>query len=235
MHKPQRRYAYGFRRSSLSTLLLLLLIPGSHQARSEAEQVLRESVGRLHVPAIRYRDGYARHYDEQCSAALIHERGREVSPFIVSAWHCIEHYRDLSRSLVFEAESGQRYAARLLASGGSMHSDWALLRLPTPLPAPLGLELSPGGEEPGERTLAGYPHDSGLTAEDNCRIIGRDGADVRTDCVLQQGASGGAVIDGGTTPRYLGVISRGDGETQSIYVPVERFLGRIQKYMTTSD
>ncbi|MEO1078052.1 MAG: serine protease [Pseudomonadota bacterium] len=213
----------------------MVVFPASLSARDTADPELHRSVGRLLVPAIRYHDGYARHYDEQCSAALIHEPGRDASPFILSAWHCIEHYRDLSRSLVFEAESGQRYAVRVLASGGGMHSDWALLRLPQALPGPLAVEAVADQQQSLKPILAGFPHDAGLTTESDCRITGHDGKDLRTDCVLRQGASGGAVIDRGTAPRYLGVISRGDGETQSIYVPVERFLARILPYMAVSD
>lgn len=219
----------------LPAVACMFAAPTSFSAGDPADAELHQSVGRLHVPVIRYREGYPRHYDEQCSATLVHESGRDASPFILSAWHCIEHYRDLSRALVFESESGQRYDARLLVSGGSMHSDWALLRLPRALPGPLAMQALPGRDQSLKPVLAGFPHDAGLTTKNDCRITGRDGHDLRTDCVLQRGASGGAVIDQGTAPRYLGVISRGDGKTQSIYVPVERFLARIRPYIAVTD
>ncbi|MDP5070543.1 MAG: serine protease [Congregibacter sp.] len=195
------------------------------------------SVGRLHIPGQRYNNGYARHYDESCSATLITDRElAKSSNLIISAWHCIELYRDLSKPLTFETADGAIRSASLLHSGGGMHSDWALLRLNSPLPSPafLGTENHQGAKN---LLMAGYPRSLSssprvLAIATDCQIIGDDGPDRRSDCVLQKGASGGAVFSvAHPGPQYLGVISRGDGESQSIYVPLRRFRDAIRAFL----
>jgi hypothetical protein len=190
------------------------------------------SLGRLFVPAIRYENGYARHYDEQCSATIVSLVAAETSHLLLSAWHCLEDYRDLSRAIVFETTNGARYDVHLLASGGGMHSDWALLQLPVALPYPLTM----GADAAARRaTLAGFPHGEALVVGRECAITGRDGRDWRTDCVLLPGASGGAALSTAARPAYLGVISRGDRKTQSIFVPVERFIDHIRSHFSVTD
>ena len=174
--------------------------------------------------------------------------GRRTSTLIISAWHCLEDYRDLSRPLLFESRREGVARASPLLTGGSMHSDWALLRvdkalsefLPLPEPKavdPPGAEPRPGDSSPAERSsllMAGFPRGAERPGAAplirRCAIVGRDGPDCRSDCVLRKGASGGAVVSGEGAPSYLGVISRGDGESQSIFVPVARFLERIRPY-----
>ncbi|WP_405269999.1 trypsin-like serine peptidase [Congregibacter sp.] len=198
------------------------------------------------MPGQRYENGYAKHYDESCSATLITDDSRsEFSQLIVSAWHCIEFYHDTSRSLTFETARGETRNANLIASGGSMYSDWALLRLDAPLDSPSVL-LRPDSIDAGagDLLMAGYPR-SGTTetkileTANNCRVTGADGPDTRSDCVLQKGTSGGGVFSaakgsGGTELHYLGVISRGDGVSQSIYVPLRRFHSRITAYLQSA-
>jgi hypothetical protein len=221
------------------------ILPGQAWTSGENNPPLA-SVGRLLVPALRYRDGYAEHFDERCSATLVAaSAGATHSRLLLSAWHCVEDYRDLSRPLVFESAEGDRSRANILVSGGGMHSDWVLLRLMDTLPGPASL-----GREPIARSgtvpamplqdmpllMAGYPREShgpGSTLETagNCRIIGMDNADARSNCIIQKGASGGAVFSGAEDHRYLGVISRGDGESESIFVPLERFHRSITPYL----
>jgi hypothetical protein len=201
------------------------------------------SVGRLLVPAIRYRNGYAEHFDERCSATLIAaSAGATHSRLLLSAWHCVEDYRDLSRPLVFESAAGDRSRASILISGGGMHADWVLLRMREELPGPVSLTPAPsqgiGTASDLPLLMAGYPRDalragSTLETASNCRIIEMDKADARSDCVLQKGASGGAVFSK-EDHRYLGVISRGDGASESIFVPLERFHRRITAYLGDS-
>ena len=84
--------------------------------------------------------------------------------------------------------------------------------------------------------MAGFPRpadgDAVLVLRAGCRVTGRDGKDLRSDCVLSKGASGGAVIDamdrGG---RYRGVISRGDARSVSIFVPLERFYRELVPHL----
>jgi hypothetical protein len=195
--------------------------PGTHS------KPWTHSMGRLFVPAIRYENGYARHYDEQCSATLVGAQRGETSKLLLSAWHCLEDYRDLSRPIIFESLRGIRHPVHLLASGGGMDSDWALLRLPVALPAPAAIDVVPDSA-PRRATLAGFPQGEDLVLGHGCAFTGLAGRDQRTDCVLQRGASGGAAFSDSPEPTYLGVISRGDGETQSIFVPVARFIDRIR-------
>lgn len=197
------------------------------------------SVGKLHVPGQRYENGYAKHYDESCSATLITDNsGTLSSELIISAWHCIEFYRDTSKPLTFETASGETRKANLISSGGSMYSDWALLRLDAPLPSPAVL-MSSDREHADTLRMAGYPRSATpqaglIPTVSDCQVTGSDGADTRSDCVLQKGASGGAVFSGDKERRYLGVISRGDGESLSIYVPLSRFRANISAYLENS-
>lgn len=227
-------------RRALPAITLVLCVCLQHAAAREFAAAagsepgpLALSIGQLFVPAIRYEKGYARHYDEQCSATLIAQGRRSASRLVLSAWHCIEDHRDLSRPVLFQTADGQRHIARLVASGGAMHADWALLRLPRALPAPLPV-LSGGPAASGPLRMAGFPRRTAprvLTLASGCRVTGEDGADLRTDCVLQKGASGGAALTDSATPALIGVISRGDGVTQSIFVPVARFYTRIRPYL----
>jgi len=202
------------------------------------EDALR-SVGRLLVPAIRFRNGYAQHFDEQCSGTLVQpSAGAALSDLVLSAWHCLEHYRDTSRPLLFVSAAGQQRHARMLTSGGSMFSDWVLLRLESALPHPVAISLD-GNTAQQRLVMAGYPRvEQGekrpLQRAVDCRITGRDHNDQRSDCVLNKGASGGAVFSASDLS-LLGVISRGDGVSQSIFVPVSRFQSRIRAYLAFPD
>lgn len=198
---------------------------------------LRSGVGQLWVPAKRFRNGYAEHFDEHCSAALVTTKESLPSRLLLSAWHCIEDYRDLSRDLLFETQDGRRHPARVVASGGGMHGDWAILRLRKPLPG--GLLLTPPSEKRGDtHAMAGFPRradgDAALVHARHCRVTGRDGPDLRSDCILSKGASGGAVVDAGDARVYRGVISRGDARSVSIFVPLTRFYRQLRPLLGTT-
>ena len=193
------------------------------------------SVGQLLVPAIRYENGYARHYNERCSATAVAEGNREAL-YLLSAWHCLEDYRDLSKPLLFELSSGFQSPVRVVASGDSMLSDWVLLRLQAPAPSSAGIAEETSAEG-SELIMAGYPRDH-RAADDGpvtvlCQQSGKDNKDSSSDCVLQKGASGGAVFN--PDGEILGVISRGDGESVSIFVPVNRFRNRLTRHLTAGD
>lgn len=228
------------------TALLAMVLWGAHAAAHEPAPI--PGLGRLLVPAVRYENGYPVHYDERCSATVVAPAGHTASTLIISAWHCLEDYRDLSRALLFESHREGVARAFPVLSGGSMHSDWALLRVDRPLreflPLPespaAGLHraalqpVDPSAAERPALLMAGFPRGAGRPGAGplvrRCTILGRDGADLRGDCILHKGTSGGAVLSGEREPVYLGVISRGDGESQSIFVPVARFLERIRPY-----
>ncbi|MCB1680264.1 MAG: trypsin-like serine protease [Halioglobus sp.] len=230
---------------SIGLLLLgLLLCTGdsaadSREIYSDASPTWLRAVGKLQVPGSRYRDGRRRHYTEDCSATLVARKNAVRSATIVTAWHCLEYYNDLSRSITFTALPGTAHSIRtdavVVAHGGGMHADWAILRLRDPIPAGAirGLEL-PATDADRARTvtMAGYSRDSGkgdnggaLTYDGRCLVTAyrEDGA--TSNCAAYRGASGGAVVRVSARGDALlaGVISRGDSRGTSVYVPVAQF------------
>lgn len=202
------------------------------------------AVGRLEVPGHRRVDGEARHHTERCSATLVSAPGAARAEHIVTAWHCLEWYDDLSQPILFSLDAGggqtlQRTAHRL-ASGGSMASDWAVLRLlePVDLRRPwqaLALESSESGPA-GIVWMAGFSRDAGagqagrtLSYHAGCRITATTDRLLDTDCRAARGASGGAVIrlapDG--QARLAGVISAGNSQDLTRFVPVSQFARRL--------
>lgn len=198
------------------------------------------AVGRLAIPTSRIEDGRRRHYDERCSGTLLAPPDGGDARFVLSAWHCLEYYTDLSRDIRFEltglAGEPLRSSARAVASGGGMTADWALLELNAPIPAGRSAtaELDARTVAPGARlAMAGFSGDSGvgaggerLTYDPHCRVTGMSGADRLTDCLAYKGASGGGAFHGG---RLVGVLSRGDSRGRSIYVPAARFLPALSR------
>jgi hypothetical protein len=237
-----------------SAVLCALITPQAVASDTDTRQVFGpespqwlRAVGRLQVPTRRYTDGRTEHHREDCSATLVSGPVRRSADTLVTAWHCLEHYRDLSRPISFTARDNNgrllsREAYRL-ADGGGMHGDWAILRLYRPIDREVmaALPLHPRQADPARQvTMAGYSRDAGLgehgerlTYDAGCRIIAqaREGND--SDCLAYKGASGGAVVQLSTTgePLYAGVISRGDSEGLSIYVPISRFRLTLQQHL----
>lgn len=203
------------------------------------------AVGRLRVPGLRRIDGRNAHLVEDCSATLVAPPGARSSDIIVTAWHCLEDYRDLSREIVFTllpgtADSHASEAVRL-ETGGSMHADWAILRLRQPVPAELvrPLQFNPLRADP-ERgvAMAGYSRDLGeggerLSYDPQCRVLNQPVGSSHTDCAAAKGASGGAVVQSGAdgVARLTGVISAGDGAGFSVYVPVAGFRAHLARLL----
>jgi hypothetical protein len=222
-------------------LFALLLVHGaalgdSRQRLTPGSPTILRAVGHLEVPGLRRVDGRRSHYTETCSATLIADGDAAVAQAVLTAWHCLEYYEDLSRDIVFSlARPGAalRRTARHIGSGGGMHADWALLRLDAPVPVDRypAASLAPAAAAEGTLIMAGFSRDAGLgsggdrlTWDGDCRIRGRHGSDLMTDCVAYRGASGGGVFQDG---RLIGVVSRGDSRGRSIFVPVERFRSRV--------
>ena len=123
-----------------------------------------------------------------------------------------------------------------------MHADWALLGLRGALPdlAQPRLALLPGNATTDLAVMmAGFSRDPGpgmngnaLTYDPDCRITAQERFNTATDCRAHKGASGGAVIQrDANNQRYLaGVISQGDGEGYSAFVPVARFRSKLAAY-----
>jgi hypothetical protein len=197
------------------------------------------AIGKLQVPGTRPLDGRRSHYIEDCSATLIAPTLSRSANTIVTAWHCLEFYSDLSKPITFTlvdiAGNTIQREAYQLADGGGMHADWALLRLYRAVASAqvTALTVHPGQADQGRTIImAGYsknrlPANDGqdLSFDPACSIIhqGQDISD--TDCSAHKGASGGPVIQLTVEghPLLCGVISEGNGEGRSTFVPVSGF------------
>jgi hypothetical protein len=234
--------------------LLLAALPAAATEPPDGRLAFHESapgwlraVGSLQVPGQRVSEGRRSHYREDCSATLVATASDRQADIIVTAWHCLALYGDLSKPITFtllmETDRPLVREARRLADGGSMHADWAVLRLATPVPrdrvAPLTLD--PGRADPDRSVaMAGYSRDDGLglggerlTYDPDCKITHQQQRASESDCVAYRGASGGAVvqISAGGVPQLTGVISRGDSESVSIFVPVSDFRSAVRRFL----
>ena len=203
------------------------------------------AVGKLDVPGQKWENAEMVHVAEHCTATLVTENPREDAAYILSAWHCMEYYRDLSMTIQFSLPSlGLSRQARLVASGGSMSADWALLKLDHPVPghqvpalSGLRREHSPAGTKV---IMAGFSGDDDvgrggaiLSYDDSCHILSTSRQLVTTDCSAFKGASGGPVILQ-TSDHYqlLGIISVGDSMSRSMYVPTGVFLAPLRRIVS---
>ena len=204
------------------------------------------AVGQLQVPGIKYESGRRRHYTERCSATLVETTSTVSANTIVTAWHCLEFYRDLTHNIVFtllpDAEEPIRIEAVPVSDGGSMEADWAILRLRQAVPRNRIQALSLHSQQADPTlplVMAGYSRDAGIgTSGDSlsydpaCRIThtGPGNTSHRdSDCRAFKGASGGAVIQfSGGEPLLSGVISEGNSADLSRFVPALVFRHRLQ-------
>ncbi|MEH6518371.1 MAG: trypsin-like serine protease [Halioglobus sp.] len=225
--------------------------PELREIYNESSPEWLQSVGRLDVPGIKYANGHRVHHRENCSATLVGSPGKRAS-YIVTAWHCLEFYRDLSHTITFNLDvSGDEkliLEVRPIIDGGSMNADWAILELVerTPHPdQPFGLVLA--GSEAGSDavhsktlSMAGYSRDPGLGASGaaltyhaNCESITQGKYSTSSNCQAYKGASGGAVVTYSQSGAALftGVISEGDSEGTSTFVPVSNFRSVLNRYI----
>lgn len=206
-----------------------------------------QAVGKLRVPGQRLSNGHTSHYVEDCSATLLALPGRPEADTIITAWHCLELYGDLSRAITFTAQSpsGELLArpARRLADGGGMAADWAILRLQPGIPRQqlAALQPHPALADPTQPvTMAGYSRDPGvgdggrvLSFHPDCAITRSGPGQGETDCTAFKGASGGAVIQLSSQgePLLCGVISQGNGSGRSTYVPLQAFRRSLSRHL----
>lgn len=236
-------------------LALALTVPDAPRASPDPRQHFSaehsppwlSAIGRLLVPGIRYESGYRRHHTERCSATLVSAPGAARAEHVVTAWHCLEYYEDLSQRILFSLTDAQgqtlEIEARRLEQGGSMDADWAILSLNRAISRQQAPALSPlPGPIDATRTLvmAGFSRDAGrgmggrvLSYDPACAITHRDREDMGSDCRAHKGASGGAVVQLGNAgePWFSGVISRGDGGAISEFVPVRRFRQALLRHL----
>lgn len=234
-------------------LALALIFPGtasladSRSVYSSAAPQWLRSIGKLEVPGSKVVDGHRAHHREDCSATLVARHSAQQADTIVTAWHCLEYYNDLSRPITFTLLPGEHDSfateVRRLADGGGMHADWALLRLQRPIAMSTvaAMTINPQRADP-ERTItmAGYSRDQGkgnngntLTFDAACNITLQERGSSDSDCTAYKGASGGAVVQLADDGQALlsGVISQGDGDSVSIYIPVQGFRSAITRYL----
>jgi hypothetical protein len=219
----------------------------SREAFSGESHAWLRAVGKLQVPGQRYRDGQQSHYTEDCSATLVARQGRKRADTIITAWHCLEWYGDLSKPITFTlvSISGEtvRHEAYRLGDGGGMHADWAILRLRSAVADSdvVALQIHPQIADPYQPvTMAGFSGDDGLgkqgmalTFDPACAITTQDRDIGDTNCTAFKGASGGAVVQLSSAgePRVCGVISQGNGEGRSTFVPVSGFRNALNLYL----
>lgn len=205
------------------------------------------AVGQLQVPGLKYESGRKRHYTERCSATLVETTSTVSANTIVTAWHCLEFYRDLTHNIVFtllpNTEEPLRIEAVPVSDGGSMEADWAILRLRQAVPRHRiqALSLHSRQADPNlPLVMAGYSRDAGIGAggdslsyDPACRITRNDPVTTShsssSNCRAFKGASGGAVIQfSGGEPLLSGVISDGNSADLSRFVPALVFRHQLQ-------
>jgi hypothetical protein len=230
---------------SCSLLLALFVTPanaGSRETYHSQSPSWLQAVGKLQVPGIKYSQGHPRNHRENCSATLIARSSSSgvpttaVADTIVTAWHCLEFYSDLSKTITFTllygTESSFSSEAVRVADGGSMQADWAVLRLLQPVPASdvAALTIHPGKANPLKPiSMAGYSRNNPqqrLSYDLDCGITSQpEKGSNASNCNALKGSSGGAVIQLSHTGKALltGVISQGNSQDLSLFVPVDAF------------
>ncbi len=197
------------------------------------------AVGKLHVPGVKFERGHQLNHREDCSATLVAKAGSDDSAnVIVTAWHCLEFYRDLSKAirftLLYGSDESFTTQAYRVVDGGGMHADWAILRLQQAVPSDTIRALKVHPEKADVLrpiVMAGYSKNSQgnqLSYDADCSILLPPNAGEKghaSNCSARKGASGGAVVQLSSQgePLLAGVISQGDGGEFTVFVPVADF------------
>ncbi len=211
------------------------------------------AVGRLTVPGKQWRNNEWQHHIENCSASLLRMRRQTGSlvnrsnrtlpaRYILSAWHCLENYSDLSKDIVFELPNGTVRTARSVVSGGGMNADWVLLKLDLPISAGESFALHTSAlpiTEPLQISMVGYSisaeaqgAESPLSYDARCKVTSVSPGLIATNCRVSKGASGGAVVVRRNSDYLLtGAVSTGDSEAQSFYVPISAFASALRNFL----
>ena len=217
---------------------LVIFTCGLSTAQSSAE-VMRQgthraalsAVVRLTVPLQRNDGVHSYHVTEDCSGTLV---DRE-SGMIVTAWHCFDGSMDLTQPPKVWLE-GAWQEVRLGVNGGEMNSDWAIVYLVRPnILENYAMAYGDDALMPGaEVIMSGYQRDGSadtaqwIQATTSCVIIRHGKYWSETDCQLERGASGGAVmrLEGGRM-RFIGVISAKSSGGGVLFVPLSRLGSHI--------
>lgn len=247
---PQNRHYSRFCRS-LAGFAWPLLFAVSDLGLAGAPEVVEtdspswlRAVGKLHVPGVTFDRGHQLNHREDCSATLIGETDSSDSAnIIVTAWHCLEFYRDLSKRISFTLLYGtpQSFTTQAypVVDGGGMYADWAILRLQHAVPGDTvsAMKLHPEKADVQRPiAMAGYSNNSPgnrLSYDSDCSILLPPNAARErnaSNCKASKGASGGAVVQLSTQgePLLAGVISQGDGDQFTVFVPIADFRGALR-------
>lgn len=195
------------------------------------------AIGKLLVPSERKVGDEQQYFIEECSATLLNDRLKQQR-WLMTAWHCIAHYNNLGRRILFrimdEHGTWLERDAHIVIHGGSISEDWALLRTETALPKTLH-SLALANYQAGNVTIAGFSGDEGLgqhgnvlTFQDNCshRQQPLDDAQISVNCWAFKGASGGAVIQ---HEKLVGIVSQGDNAGTASFVDHTRYAERVMR------
>ena len=223
-----------------SGLTLLLLICWQTKAQSVfetfnagARQTPYPAIVRLKIALRRYDGAHPYHVTEDCSGTLIDRK----TGMIVTAWHCFDGSMDLTQPPKAWLQ-GAWQDLRLAANGGSMNNDWAIAHLidPSIVDRP-EMPIVISGLHPGmEIRMVGFQradnnHDEAEWRQVNtaCDITGHGDFWVESNCQLNEGASGGAVmrVEAGQE-QLVGVISARSPLGSVWFVP----LSKLEAYLS---
>jgi len=231
---------------AIGTRLLSLLFSGiltvNAQGQGDPRLLARDhpadwqrAIVKLRIPVGRTVEGQRRTFIEDCTGTIV----SITPPQVLSAWHCFDGYDDLSRPPQMLL-AGNWEDTRLIASGGSMAADWALLSFRPGLLDSHKLSALPVTAAPlfpgVPLILAGFSSDPGLgeggevlTYHAGCTVDRVEHHRVASSCVAYRGASGGPAlqsIDGEMT--VTGVLSGKGGNGTRFLVPARLFVRAVR-------
>jgi len=73
----------------------------SREVFSSTAPAWLRAVGQLQVPGSTYHEGRRSHLLEDCSATLVTRGAGRKADTVVTAWHCLVNYDDLSKPITF--------------------------------------------------------------------------------------------------------------------------------------
>ncbi len=217
------------RRLIIVCCVLLASTASAQEPVLNAPQIahLQHSVVPLRVPTSRLVNGYRRHHRENCSATVINTHPLTL----LSAWHCFDDYDDLSRAPRILA--GENWVdVRLIATGGSMSADWAIVTAAPPhqeqptMLQTLPVLVDPEALDVSGFHVAGYPSNQderppSLWVSQRCPSVGRSQQWIGADCSATRGVSGGpALVQHNGTWSVIGVVSAQRSDTLLLVAPL---------------
>ena len=211
------------------------LVADNRLSAADHPAAWQDALVKLSIPVKRWQAGQQRHFIEDCTGTQIAGRSGTM---ILTAWHCVEGFTDLTKTISATTRQGQIFEAQVSATGNSMASDWAILKISNDDRTSIQkihLKLAKTTVTAGQNiVMAGYSgdphlgeHGRALTFDPNCEIgqTPETAQAIFTNCTAFKGASGGPtlLLEGGEY-KVLGVISAGDGSGLSLFAPISSSL-----------